>query len=495
MKTSGVFPVKTVLAVAAFAVLVSLPRWVPAMKGFAAINFSRIPDVWDLPVPEPEAVDPGPSLNDLRRARAEVLKIPHNPYLADEAHALDHFFESLEAGRVTRVLHFGDSPTTADLITADARSLLQKEYGDAGHGFVLMARPWAWYNHRGVEMEARDWGIEIAGQAPENDGAWGLGGARFSGYEGAEATWRFKSGQHRSAEVAFMADPYGGDFEFLADGEVVGSGQTWAQERTPGYLTFDLPEGTTEFSLRVTQGFVELFGVEFRKNRAGVIYSSLGINGANIMVLSRVYNRGHLSAQLRHYRPDLVVLGYGTNESGFKDFVETNWAPELAAAVERVRAAVPEASILLMSPMDRGVREGGEEPEEEAAEEDETGELGSGGQAVAAVAPEAAEPTGPITTIATMPRLVAIEGEVAAEQGVAFFNTFEAMGGEGTMARWYESKPRLVGADFIHPLPAGAKIVGGLLYEALQDGYNEYKLRKEKESIAPVMSAATEGSQ
>ncbi|MBZ5605548.1 MAG: hypothetical protein LAO79_24890 [Acidobacteriia bacterium] len=67
---------------------------------------------------------------------------------------------------------------------------------------------------------------------------------------------------------------------------------------------------------------------------------------------------------------------------------------------------------------------------------------------------------------------------MANETGVAFFNTFQAMGGAGTMARWYNDEPRLVGADFIHPMPAGAKIVGELLYNALRDGYNQYKLRQ-----------------
>ena len=55
------------------------------------------------------------------------------------------------------------------------------------------------------------------------------------------------------------------------------------------------------------------------------------------------------------------------------------------------------------------------------------------------------------------------------------------MGGSGTMARWYASTPRLVGSDYIHPLPAGAKIVGELLYDNLRDGYSEYKLRRLKE--------------
>jgi hypothetical protein len=62
--------------------------------------------------------------------------------------------------------------------------------------------------------------------------------------------------------------------------------------------------------------------------------------------------------------------------------------------------------------------------------------------------------------------------------GVAFFNTFQAMGGPGTMGRWYEAEPRLANADFLHPTPAGATYVGNLLYRALFDGYNRYKLKK-----------------
>ena len=71
--------------------------------------------------------------------------------------------------------------------------------------------------------------------------------------------------------------------------------------------------------------------------------------------------------------------------------------------------------------------------------------------------------------------------QLAQQLGVAFFNTYEAMGGSGTMARWYAAQPRLVGADYIHPLPAGAKIVGELLYDSLRDGFNDFKLRTLKE--------------
>ena len=59
--------------------------------------------------------------------------------------------------------------------------MLQKEFGDAGAGFVLIARPWAWYNHRGVDMDASNWKIDVAGIAELKDGMHGLGAVSFIG--------------------------------------------------------------------------------------------------------------------------------------------------------------------------------------------------------------------------------------------------------------------------------------------------------------------------
>jgi len=308
----------------------------------------------------------------------------------------------LMKGGVTRVLHYGDSPTTADLITADARALLQKQFGDAGSGFVLIARPWAWYGHRGVEMEASNWKIDVAGATALKDGLHGLGAASFRGSTGAVAHWTLKDTGHSKVEVAYLAQPDGGAFSMEADGMEIGSAET-AGEQAPGYASFTFPPGSKNFTLRVTRGPVRLYGADFRKAGPGVVYSSLGINGANVTLLSHAMNGAHWAAELQHYRPDLVVVAFGTNESGFPTFVDGTWGKELKAAVRRIQAALPDVSILLMSPMDRGERK-------------TNGEIG---------------------TVEAMPRLVDIESKVAAETGVAFFNTFQAMGGEGTMAKWY----------------------------------------------------------
>jgi lysophospholipase L1-like esterase len=446
-------PWKTILTVVTFGCLLLAPQYAPAVKSYRLFDPQAISAVWTFPMPAEAAADSTAAMEEVRAARLQLMA-PQN--LSDPNHELDRFYASLLRGGITRILHYGDSPTTGDLITADARALLQKQFGDAGAGFVLIAKPWAWYYHRGVEMDASNWQIDVAGVTAIKDGMHGLGGASFQGSAGAVARWNFKDRQSRIVEVAYLARPEGGSFSIEADGSPAGSVDTSAPESAPGFTSFDLPDGARQFTLRVNNGVVRLYGVEFRKKTFGVIYSSLGINGANITVLSHAFNGAHWAAELKHYKPNLVVLAYGTNESAYAKFVETTWPKELKTAVRRLQTALPNASILLMSPMDRG-------------EKNEAGE---------------------IDTVPALPRLVEIESQVAAETGVAFFNTFQAMGGGGTMARWYAAEPRLVGADFIHPLPAGAKIVGELLYNALRDGYNEYKLRTLNQRAAGEEAAA-----
>jgi lysophospholipase L1-like esterase len=168
-------------------------------------------------------------------------------------------------------------------------------------------------------------------------------------------------------------------------------------------------------------------------------------------MLALLFNENHWAEELRHRRPDLVVLNYGTNESGFAAFLTREYEIELREAIRRVRAALPNASILVMSPMDRGQKNGGE-----------------------------------IETLPTIPRIVDIQRRVAAELHCGFFNTFEVMGGAGTMARWYDSQPRLVSADFIHPTPAGARIIATALVRELTAGLNRYKLRQVLACNAPA---------
>lgn len=439
-------PRKTILTLVALAALLRVPDLMPAFKDYKVLDWSTIPHVADF---EPRRASADPVEDERSRLQPSLDAVGGARHLVGD---LDSFYRALadvDAGmsRTVNVLHYGDSPTTADMITADVRSLLQKRFGDAGHGYHLIAKPWAWYQHDGVAISAQNWRITPANQggAPGRDGLYGLGGVSFVGGAGSESRLTLRAPASR-LDLDYMPTAGGGRVTITADGSTVAVVDTAGGT---GHATATFPPAS-RIEMRADGGPARLFGVSFSNGAPGIVYHSLGLNGAYISVLSRMFNEAHWSSRLTYLSPDLVIINYGTNESVYANFVDTTFEGELRRTIARVRAAVPTASILVMSPMDRGQR-------------DATGQIG---------------------TVPALSRLVATERRVSAELGVAFFDTFTAMGGPGTMGRWYAAEPRLVGADFIHPMPNGAKIVGNLLYQALMTGYQRHKTRQLKERYA-----------
>jgi len=449
-------PRKVTFTLLSLGLMITAPDLIPALKDYHVFDWTSIAKVAEF---EPRVRSANPVEDEQQRLKPviSVEKTPVRP-LVDPKGALEPLYAALfaterkEPGAITRILHYGDSPTTADLITADVRSLFQKDFGDAGHGFTLVAKPWAWYSHRGLEIKGSGWKIEPANTAELKDGFYGLGAVSFRGGAGAQSRVVLKDRTHSEVEVSFLSQPDGGSFGVFADDNPLEIVETESPVVTPSFKKLKLPDGAREVRIANITGRVRLYGLRFGKDAAGVEYNSLGVNGAYISILARMVDERHWGEQLQHHRPNLVIINYGTNESVYAKFVDTAFERELLRTIARVKKAVPQAAILIMSPMDRGQKM-------------EDGSIG---------------------TVPALARLVAIEQRVAAEQGCAFFNTFEAMGGPGTMGRWYQTEPRLVGADFIHPMPNGARIVGNLLYKSLQEGYRRYKLRIAQEKFATI---------
>ena len=421
-----------------------------ALQPIADFSHSVWLPVAPVPVPGvPEALAvPHPPVGKMSGALASILA--SNPkadtdYLEDDGGVLDHFYAALQAedqGQGTaqvRIVNYGDSPTTADLITGDARELLQSRFGDGGPGFLLIAKPWAWYGHYNVELSGDGWSIDTAVNST-HVARYGLGGAIFTGSTGAVSRIRLQRADSTILELHYLAQSNGGTVDILADGSPAGQVQTTGVDGTNSAETISLPPGTKEVELKVASGTVKLFGVVLGREGKGLTYDSIGLNGASTTVMSRNFDEASFAAALQHRRPDLVIINYGTNESSYLGYVQKQYEIELRRAIARVRAALPEASILIMSPMDRGLRGGGNS----------------------------------IGTYPAIPVIVDIQQRVAAETGCGFFNTYQAMGGEGTMERWYDGHPRMVAADLIHPSPQGAHLVAEDLTGQLLIGYERY---------------------
>ena len=379
--------------------------------------------------------------------------------IEDPAKNLDTFYAALarteakQPGAVTRITHYGDSPITNDGLTAPARQLLQEEYGDAGHGFILIDKPWGWYGHQAITFSSGGgWDDNPMGPG-SNTGEFGLGGVSFTA-SGAGKYARFApasdgdTGHNFSRmEVYYLMTPGGGQFTVGVNGEDSQTVSTSSGSVSSGFYEIKARQpGANTFEVKSAGGTVRLFGAVIENDGPGIVYDSLGVNGAYAGLLVSAMAEAHWEEQLRHRNPNLVVINYGTNESEYaSDAQMQRYERDLHEVIRRVRVALPSTSILVISPMDRGKRAGG----------------------------------GQIITNPAIPKIVEMQRRVALEENVAFFNMFQAMGGEGTMAKWSAGKGanHLVGGDLTHPTGEGAKIIGRLIFEAIKDGYTKYKAR------------------
>ena len=405
----------------------------------------------------------GSAASENSQATHNEEKIPDQAsrLISDPSHALDSFYAKLartdarESQAITRIAHYGDSPVTNDGTTAPVRRLLQERFGDAGHGFILIDKPWVWYGHQAITFTSNaGWTIDTLASPGVGDGAFGLGGASFRSTDAGKYV-RFApasggdTGKNFSRmDVYFLRQSNGGQFTIDVNGSNEQTVTTVSEVPESGFWEIKAPQnGANTFEIRTKEGRVRLFGAVLENDGPGVVYDSLGINGASARLLVTVMNEQHWIAQLQHRRPDLVILNYGTNESeAASDSQVAVYERDLLEVVRRVREALPDASILILSPMDRGTHVGGK-----------------------------------VITLPSIPKIVDMQRRVALESNCAFLNLFEAMGGEGTMARWHEGRTHLVGGDLTHPTGEGAETIGKLIFQAIINGYEQYQARVDSE--------------
>lgn len=424
----------------------NLPLRAPRVRPVSALWGESAPP----PLPPPSDLDSAHPL----AAPPSILPpgfAPPPGAIEDYGGGMARFFAALlrtanrEPGAVTRIAHFGDSPLTGDLISGEARARLQQVYGDAGHGFVLAGKPWEWYGHLGVTLESSGWRIYSPFLVPSSLGPVGLGLAGFASASPGARTIisTAKRGPGSSAskfEVHCLARLTGGTILASLEDGVPVEISTAAPLPQVRVRQLSAPDGPHRLTLRPKgDGEVVLFGAVLEREGPGVVYDALGANGASVLGLTRA-EEGPWVENLSLRRPDLVVLQYGTNESGYAGTYSGSYRAGYREVLRRVRRALPDASILVMAPMDRGERDA----------------------------------LGEIVTVPGIPRIVEAQRTIARECGCAFFDTFQAMGGEGTMGRWYRRVNPLVSGDLTHPSRAGSDIVARLLVDALDGAFHAW---------------------
>jgi hypothetical protein len=372
---------------------------------------------------------------------------PPLPLADPSRHALDGFFRALtatahkEPHAVTRIAHFGDSIVVSDLVSGTLRRKLQAEFGDAGHGFMLIANAWPAYFHNDVTRFATaGWSVSrIVGPYAE-DGLYGLGGVSFKADKNVLARFgTAKTGQFGKSVAHFALDyleqPDGGTLQVSVDGVPKALLDTRGNTKKSAYFTLDVPDGEHEFEIYTKSGVSRAFGVVLERDTPGVVLDALGVQGARIRFLDK-QDDAHWAEQLAWRKPDLLIYEFGANESGDGFlYPMVDYHRTMKDVLLQGQHALPGSSCLVIGAMDRAAKVGDE-----------------------------------IVSMRVIPALVAEQRSAAAEVGCAFFDTYTAMGGAHSMPTWV--RRGLGQADMTHPTAVGSEVIGNWVFRGLMQAYN-----------------------
>ncbi len=347
---------------------------------------------------------------------------------------------------ITRIAHYGDSSIAGDGITVTLRRRFQRRFGDAGHGFVLIARGTMPYRHQDIRHSAEGpWNLSQLVRAGRRDHLYGYGGVLYRGVIGTRA--RFSTddrgpvgGAVSRFELWYQEHPRGGRVELRVDrGERV-IVSTRGETQRDAWHTVEVPDGAHRLDLRtIGGGESRLYGMVLEREGPGVVYDSLGMVGARARRMLGM-DPAHFASQHAHRQTNLIVIHFGGNDADDVRRTPDQFEQDFRRVIRMARTARPEAGCLLMAPLDQARR----------------------------------DDRGGIRTMAQVPVIVAAQRRAAIAERCAFFDTYEAMGGDGAMRRWWRSQPRLAFGDFRHATPAGYRVIGGMLYRAILKGFSDY---------------------
>jgi len=354
----------------------------------------------------------------------------------ETAAELGSFFQNLTQARFAKtpvhILQFGDSHTASDDWVNEMRAGLQSRYGNGGAGFTLPGRPFKGYRRYDISGTSSEGWVPEGTVMHPSDGRAGLSGICMTAHAAGQFLTLRTSGE--LLEIHYLQQPAGGAFEFSVDGQLVEAVSTRG-EPGAGIYRYQPPPGDHDYRLRtMSSDPVRIFG--WTSDRAsGVTFETLGINGAHASMI-RTWDNAIWQPEVASRKPALIILEYGTNEANSPKWTRERYVADLESVIARVRAAAPDASLLMVGPPD----------------------------------------CGKLRPLTHLDEVIDLQRQVSLENHVAFWNWRERMGGPRAIVRWAQAgfgQP-----DHVHLTGAGYRLIGKTLVEDLLSEYSSYLARQ-----------------
>ena len=351
--------------------------------------------------------------------------------IEDFGGTMSHFYSALSqvGSRPVRVAFFGDSFIEGDILSGDLREMLQSRYDGKGVGWVDISCVSERFRQTARTANS-GWGKHHANDRSGYQKSFqGLNGGYF--VPNGEATFSVTTSKGRAA-TADRALIYTSPDGIALEGAVNGGGLTPLAISNAGALGIAEIRGGSIGKLNLkASGSGYVLGVALEGN-SGIVVDNYSMRGSNGCYIANTPD-AMLSSYAQNRPYDLFIFEYGLNIANKNTRDYTSYTNQFKRVIRKIKSHFPRAGILILGSGDRDIK------------------TGNG-----------------LVTMPGVKELIAAQRQMAADEGVAFWNTVMAMGGEGGIAKM--QKKNQANTDYTHINFAGGKMIGKSLFDALTKG-------------------------
>lgn len=376
--------------------------------------------------------------------------------------AITHFYSALgnAENKKVRILHIGDSHVQTDYYTGSVRNNLQEIFGYGGRGFVFPYKSAG--THSAYDYSTQSKGVWEYSRNIQREPIFEMGitGATIHTTDTNASFSILFRGKYNSIRSDYTKLRIFCKADSASFGLLITTGYDTIPIKIPIFLSEKnafvdvlLPKATDTLNVSfyrtdTIQTRFECSGLLIEStSESGVLYSSVGINGAGY---KSILKQSLFPNQLEIYAPDLVIIDVGANDFYPYNYREEELARDLTKIISIIRKSAPLSSIIITNSHDLWKR----------------------------------KKNIPFTThFAKFTRKMAIENHCA------FFDYFNISGGSMALNKW--KKSGLAQPDRVHLTYKGYGIKAELMTNAMLTSYREYIEKSPDVLIASQFSADT----
>lgn len=371
-----------------------------------------------------------------------VLKtIPHDfitpkidGYVAIEDYSLnDKNLEKLSStlkeasSRNVRIALVGDSYIEGDIFAQDVRSGLQSRYGGCGVGYIAAFSSFPGFRSS-VNQASSGW-EEHEIRKMKDDPLRTILGTYYTAKPGADTRFR-KSVKPEHLDVwdrttiVFKADS--GGVITISSPEF--GDKIFNISPSKDLQSICVNDRTGDVRLKTNIPKLEVLGIWLEGNK-GIVLDCISLRG-NSGISHRVLNSPTTTKFREFIDYDLIVLEFGMNALSATQTNYTSYGNAMVEVVNNLKHLYPNAQILILGVGDRGQKNGGD-----------------------------------VISMPTVNSLIKTQRDIARRTGSMFWDTREAMGGDGAALEWHQRK--LLNSDYVHLNHRGGTELGKLFLNSL----------------------------